>query len=83
MYFTYALHNKDRDKIYIGYTNDLEKRILRHNGFLKNKKSSFTSKQSGKWILIHKEQFLSKKDAMKREKQLKSCQGRKFIRNQI
>ena len=83
MYFTYALHNKEKDKIYIGYTSNLEKRILRHNGILRNKKNSFTSKQKGEWIIIYKEEFVSRKLAIKREKELKSYRGRIFIRKNI
>ncbi len=83
MYYSYVIYNKERDKIYTGHTNNLEERMLRHNKILKNKKSSFTSKQSGNWNLVHKEEFETKEEAMKREKELKSYQGRKFIRDKI
>ncbi|MDZ7797125.1 MAG: GIY-YIG nuclease family protein [Candidatus Marinimicrobia bacterium] len=32
------------------------------------------------WEVIYTEVFTDKKDAMQREKELKSCQGRSFIR---
>ncbi|MFZ2188908.1 MAG: GIY-YIG nuclease family protein [Candidatus Moraniibacteriota bacterium] len=83
MFKVYVIYNKEKDKIYIGQTSDLENRILRHNGELKNKKTSFTSKNNGSWKLIHEESFEIRQDAMKREKELKSCQGRKFVRNLI
>lgn len=81
MFKTYAIYNKEKDTIYIGQTADLESRLLRHNGVLRNKEKSFTSKNSGNWKLIYEESFESRQDAMKREKELKSCQGRKFIRS--
>ncbi|MBL7138244.1 MAG: GIY-YIG nuclease family protein, partial [Bacteroidales bacterium] len=31
MYTAYVLHSEKHDKIYIGYTSDLEKRLLSHN----------------------------------------------------
>lgn len=83
MYFVYALYNQDKNKIYIGQTHNLEDRIKRHNGFLKNKDNSFTSKNKGKWELIYKEEALTREEAVKREKQLKSYQGRKFIKSII
>lgn len=80
MFFIYAIYNKERDKIYIGHTSNLEERLKRHNGLLKNKAKSFTSKNSGFWRLIYKESFDTRKEAMIREKELKSFKGREFIR---
>ncbi len=83
MFYTYVIYNLARKKIYIGQTSNLEKRIKRHNGILKNNVKSFTSKNSGKWKLIYNEKFKERKLALEREKQLKSYQGRKFIKNLI
>ena len=82
-FYVYASENKIREKIYIGYTVDLDSRIKRHNGILKNKKKSFTSKNSGLWELVYSEIFKTRQEAMKREKELKSFRGREFIRNII
>lgn len=79
MFSVYAIYNRVRNKIYIGYTLDLEKRIKRHNGILKNNKKAFTSKNKGKWELIYTEQLPTRKDAIKKEKELKSYKGREFI----
>lgn len=82
MFYVYAIKN-EKDKIYIGYTSNLENRLERHNGVFKNKKTSYTSKNKGKWSLVFAEEYEVKKDALKREKQLKGYQGRKFIRDII
>lgn len=82
MFSAYAIVNEN-NKIYIGQTSDFEKRLKRHNGILKNNSESFTSKNKGKWKLAHIEHFDTRKKAMIREKQLKSYQGRKFIRGII
>ena len=79
MFTVYALHSEKYDKIYIGYTSDLEQRLLSHN---KLATKGWTSRFRP-WTLIHKEEFASKAVAMKREKQLKSSRGRAYIRTLI
>jgi putative endonuclease len=85
MFYVYVIKNSQNGKIYIGQTSNLEKRLKRHNGQLSNKRKSFTykNKGSGEWILVYKEEFEERKDALKREKELKSFQGRKFLRDKI
>jgi putative endonuclease len=82
-YYTYAIISKSTGKVYIGQTDNLIKRLARHNDLLPHKKSSFTSKNKGPWELIYKESFDNRSAALKREKELKSFQGRKFIKNHI
>ncbi len=79
----YVIKNSTNNKIYIGQTSNLENRLKRHNKVLKNKKTSYTSKNisNGIWELVYKEGLISRKDALKREKELKSYQGRLFIKN--
>ena len=83
MYFTYVIINDNHD-IYIGYTEDIERRLKRHNHELPSKRSSFTYKRkAGNWKLFYKEEFETKSEAIKREKQLKSYQGRQFIKKLV
>ena len=79
MYIVYVLHSEKFNKIYIGYTSNLEERLLSHN---KLGKKGWTVKYRP-WELVHKEEFSSKAEAMKREKELKSSRGRNFIRTEI
>ena len=81
MYFVYALYNKEHNKIYIGQTEDLEKRLKLHTE--KEFKNSFTSRFDGKWSIIYTEEVLDRKQALIREKQLKSYRGREFIKKYI
>ena len=85
MFYVYVIKNSQNSKIYIGQTINLEKRLKRHNDKLSNKRKSFTHKNkgSGEWILVYKEEFEERKDALKREKELKSFQGRKFLIDKI
>ncbi len=75
MYTTYVLYSEKHSKIYIGYTSDLKDRLLSHNQFAKK---GWTIRFRP-WQLVYKEEFSLKKDAMKREKELKSAKGREFI----
>lgn len=83
MYKVYAIYNQERNKIYIGHTANLEDRLKRHNGTLPNKAKSFTSKNSGIWQLVYQETFNTREEARNREKELKSYQGREFIKKVI
>jgi putative endonuclease len=78
-FYTYAIYNKTRNKIYIGQTEDKEKRLLQHNKLLPTKKSGYTAKNSGLWVIIYNEEYQNRKDARAREKQLKTAKGREFI----
>jgi len=75
MYTVYALYSKEYDKIYIGYTADLEQRLLSHNEL---GKKGWTIKFRP-WLLIYQETIQLKSDALKREKELKTAAGRNFI----
>lgn len=79
MYTVYVLYSESHNKIYIGYTSDLEDRLLSHNVM---GTKGFAVKYRP-WRVIHTESFLEKTDALKREKQLKTAKGREFIRSLI
>jgi len=81
MYFIYAIYNSKYNKIYIGQTIDLEQRLRLHNE--KEFKDSYTSRFDGKWELVYAEKAIDRKSALKREKELKSYQGRQFIKRHI
>ena len=68
-YFVYLLvaHLKNNKKIsYVGYTNDIKKRLNLHNS---GKGAKFT--RGKKWKLVYYEKYDSKSDAMKNEYTLK------------
>ena len=56
-----------RSVTYVGYTNNLKKRIYLHNS---GKGAKFT--RGRKWVLIYKEKFKSKKEAISREYYIKN-----------
>ena len=83
-FFVYLLINinKNRATSYVGYTNDLVKRLALHN---KSKGAKFT--KGRKWTLIYKKCYKTKSLAMKNEYILKKNQKKrnlikkKFIEN--
>ncbi|MDA8537658.1 GIY-YIG nuclease family protein [Candidatus Pelagibacter bacterium] len=54
------------NKTYVGYTNDIKNRLLKHNS---NKGAKST--KGYKWLLIYSKKFKSKKEAMSFEYKLK------------
>ena len=75
-FYVYMLKVKGIKKItYVGYTNNLKKRINLHN---LGKGAKFT--RGRKWVLIYKEKFKSKKEAISREYYIKN---NRIIRNKI
>jgi putative endonuclease len=79
MFTVYALYSVRYKKIYIGFTSDLQERLKSHNEL---GKKGWTTKFRP-WQLVYTEIFEIKSDAMKREQELKSASGRKFIWNLI
>ena len=78
-FVTYVLYSVLFDKIYIGYTSNIEERILAHN-ILATK--GYTIKYRP-WVIAYTETFRSKKEAIIREKQLKSSRGRHFVKTKF
>ncbi len=75
-YFVYMLKSIEKKPItYIGYTNNLEKRVKLHN---LGKGAKFTKGRS--WKLVYKEIFKSKNKAISREYYLKN---NRTLRNKI
>ena len=77
-YYVYMLKsNGIKPVTYVGYTNNLKKRISLHN---EGKGAKFT--RGRKWVLIYKEKFKSKKEAISREYYIKKNRSlRKKIRD--
>ena len=67
MYYTYILTTKNNKMLYIGVTNDLQRRLYEH----KNKMLDGFSKRYNIDKLVHYEEFRNVEDAIAREKQLK------------
>jgi putative endonuclease len=79
MFYTYILQSKVKnDQLYIGFTTDLKGRLVEHN-----QKLNFSTKPYAPWELIYYEASKEESDAKRREKYLKSPQGRRLVRRRI
>ncbi|WP_379969682.1 GIY-YIG nuclease family protein [Epilithonimonas sp. UC225_85] len=76
-FVVYILYSEKFNKTYVGFTSSIIDRIKSHN-FLATK--GYTIKFRP-WTVIHTEFFNNKKDAMEREKFLKSGQGRLLVKS--
>ena len=81
MYMVYVIYNRKHDKVYIGQTEDLVRRLELHNSKIFHR--SFSARFDGVWELIYQEKCETRVDALKREKQLKSYRGRQFTKQYI
>ncbi len=72
-YFTYIIQSLKDESYYIGYSSNIERRIVYHNIGL----SKYTSTKTP-WKLVYVEEFEKKSDAIKREKFLKKQKNKEF-----
>jgi len=75
MFTVYVMYSAKFEKIYIGYTSDLLSRFRSHNE-LATKGWAIKFRP---WQIVHTEIFESKFEAIRREKQLKTANGREWI----
>ena len=75
-FYVYVIKSIEKKSVtYVGYTNNIKKRIEQHN---KGKGAKFT--RGRKWSLIYKEKFTSKGEAISREYYIKN---NRTLRNKI
>jgi putative endonuclease len=77
-YLVYILYSPSKDRYYIGQTQDIEDRMLRHNSG-----RSKSTKYGLPWILVYTKEFDSRSTAMLYEKKLKSEKSREYLEEMI
>lgn len=76
MYTVYTIKSKTRNYIYVGFTNNLTRRLFGHNnGYNK------TTKPYSPFDLIYSKKYNDRKEARIHEKYLKSCVGKEFLKS--
>jgi putative endonuclease len=73
-----VLESLKNANLYTGFTDDLKKRFEKHNKGLVH-----STKPYKPWKLIYYEACLNKKDAMRREKYLKTSQGIRLMKRRL
>jgi putative endonuclease len=71
MFFVYVLRSEKTNRLYVGFTADVTHRLGQHNSGITK-----STKGRGPWVVVHQEEFATRADAMYRERQLKTGQGR-------
>ncbi|MCR6721175.1 MAG: GIY-YIG nuclease family protein [Chitinophagaceae bacterium] len=77
-HYVYVLQSLKDEKYYIGYSTDVKARLEFHNSGLQ--------RSTGHRIpfrLVHYEEYISKSEALAREKQIKSWKGGKAFKELI
>ncbi|KKP98128.1 MAG: hypothetical protein US71_C0009G0020 [Parcubacteria group bacterium GW2011_GWD2_38_12] len=78
LYYVYVLQSSKDTKFYTGYTENLKLRFEEHR-----KGRVESTKNRRPLELIYYESCLDKKDAIHREKYLKTYHGKMFIKNRL
>lgn len=78
MYYVYAIKSESRNYIYVGLTNDFDRRIKQHNT---GKES--TTKPYAPFKIVSIETYPSRMEARKREKYLKSGVGKEYLKSLV
>ena len=74
MFTVYILYSSKVDRYYVGHTNNIERRITEHN----RKKGKYTDRGIP-WEIVYTEQYTTKQEAEKREKEIKAEKSRVYI----
>ncbi len=77
-FFTYIIYSDSKNKYYVGYTQDIETRVCKHNN------GATPSTRPGRpWILVYSEEYTEKSAAIRREIEIKKMKSRKYIEQLI
>jgi putative endonuclease len=74
----YVIESTETDYYYIGQTNDLSRRVSRHN-----ENNVTSTKGRGPFEIVYTEAYDTRSGAIQREKELKSGQGREWLKEHI
>jgi len=78
MYYTYVLKSEADGNFYVGFTKNLKLRFEQHNsGMVESTKNRIP------FELIYYEACLEMHDAIRREKYLKSYNGKRFLHKRL
>jgi len=78
MYTTYVLRSLKNGRLYVGSTNNLDRRLYEHN----SGQSAYT-RSTRPFVLVYFEEFETRIEAVRRELELKTGQGRQWLKEKI
>jgi putative endonuclease len=77
-FYVYVLESRIRNRLYIGYTENLVRRVKEHNLGLNQ-----STKPYKPWTLVYYEACRNQQDAKRREMYFKSSQGGRLLRSRL
>jgi putative endonuclease len=77
-YLVYIIRSDRDGSYYVGTTQDIEERLIRHN----QGRSKYT-KNRGPWVVVYLEEYSTRGDAVKRENAIKNRKSSDYIANLI
>ncbi len=78
MYYVYVLQSSHDGHLYIGYSTNIQKRLLQHNSG-----KVISTRKRRPFRLVYYEAYANKKDATQREYHIKTGQQREFLKLRI
>ncbi|MFI5251648.1 MAG: GIY-YIG nuclease family protein [Bacteroidota bacterium] len=78
MFTTYILWSGALQKYYVGHTDNLKRRLEEHN----TSRSVYT-KTGIPWVLVYHQEFDTRKNAVRRELEIKKRKSRRYIERLI
>jgi len=79
MWYVYVIKSLKNERLYVGSTNDIKRRLKEHNDGVGGK----YTKNNRPFKLVFYEAFLNKKDAMKDELFFKTGYGREVLKTKL
>jgi putative endonuclease len=73
-YYFYVLQSETTGSFYTGHTENLQKRVFEHNN-----RRTISTKNRGPWVLFYSEEYLTRAEAAKREREVKRMKSRGYI----
>ena len=77
-YYIYILQSQKNYNLYVGVTANLRNRLAEHN-----RGENLSTKNGVHWVLIHYEAYRNQKDALRRERYLKTSQGSRLLKRML
>lgn len=78
MNWVYILYSTELDTYYVGETANLEDRLFRHNN-----SGSRSTKKAKDWKLVYQEEFATRAEAVRREREIKAKKSRTYLERLI
>ena len=72
MYYVYILQSLQDKRMYTGHTENIQRRVIEHK---EEKGPGIYTKNRGPWELVYKEEYPTRREAIQREKYLKTGAG--------